>query len=303
MQSSPDERPNILLVVLDSVRASNTSLHRHDNETTPFLEQFADEATWYTQARSPGTESLSSHTSIFTGLDVREHGITDRRQRLEPGHTVWERLSDDGYETGVFSNNPFLTELPVGLDGTFDHVCGRRQEQPYPDAVNPKNFVIDAADRGPRKYVDFVREAVDNGRVAESLLNGLSFKLDGSHEKLLPASLEPDSSAEQYADQFLAWQRDREGPWAACVNFMDAHYPYEPGPEHDRWGGDELRRIQRQIEDQAWEFVAGDRPWGERHAIEALYDGAIRRMDAAVERIVSGLREADELEETMIVVT
>jgi glucan phosphoethanolaminetransferase (alkaline phosphatase superfamily) len=35
---------NVLLVILDSVRAKNTSLHGYGERTTPFLESFAEEA-------------------------------------------------------------------------------------------------------------------------------------------------------------------------------------------------------------------------------------------------------------------
>jgi arylsulfatase len=301
--SPTPESPNVLLVVLDSVRAANTTHHGHANDTMPFLEELADKATVYTQARAPGTESVSSHTSIFTGLHVRQHRVTNRRRRLAPNHTVWEDLSERGYDTAVFSNNPFLTELPVGLTQSFDHVVGRRQEQPYPDAVNPKNFVIDAADRGSNKYLDFLRTAFNNGQVLGSLANGLSFKMKDSHPGMLPDRLEPDSSADLYASRFEEWHERLDGPWAACINFMDAHYPYTPGSDHDHWGSEQIHAIQRVIGDQAWEFIAGDRPWGERRAVQSLYDGAIRRMDAAVRRLVDTLRRDGELDETLVVVT
>ena len=38
-------RPNVLLVVLDSVRAKNAGLYGHHRETTPFLSAYADGAT------------------------------------------------------------------------------------------------------------------------------------------------------------------------------------------------------------------------------------------------------------------
>jgi len=293
--------PNVLLVVLDSVRARNTSLHGHHNETTPYLESLAAEGRQYEQARAAGTESISSHTSLFTGYHVREHGITNRRNRLTDGHTVWERLAADGYHTGVFSNNPFLTELPVGLSEAFDTVVGRSRELPYPDAVNPKDFVIDAGD-GPGKYLAFLRAAIDSGRPLGSLVNGLSFRLPDRYERGLPAAFRADASATMYAERFLAWEADVDGPWAACVNFMDAHFPYEGGP-HDRWGGEELDRLQDAMADQVWEFVGGQRPWWQREALEALYDGAIRRCDAELERIVETLRDRGRLDETLVVVT
>jgi arylsulfatase len=293
--------PNVLLVVLDGVRAGNTSLHGHDNRTTPFLGTYADRATDYRQARSPGTESISSHTSVFTGLHVREHGITHRGKRLRAGETVWEALAEDGYDTAVFSNNPFLTELPVGLSEAFDHVVGRAEELPFPDAVNPKEFVIDGGE-GPAKYLRYLRASVESGNVLGSLWNGASFKLGDGYEGRLPPALQSDDSAAVYGGRFLDWVADRSGPWAACVNFMDAHYPYAPGP-FDEWGGDHLRRLQASIDDQAWEFVGGRRPWGERRAIEALYDGAVRRMDDQLETVVETLDRRGILDETLVVVT
>lgn len=303
MSGAASSRPNVLLVVLDSVRARNTSLHGHVADTTPFLVRFAGESTVYEQARAPGTESISSHTSLFTGLHVREHGITNRRHRLREGVTVWEWLADEfDYETGVFSNNPFITELPVGLKDAFSTVVGRRSEFPFPEAVNPKEFVLDA-DGGVRRYLEFASAALENGNVAKSLANGLSFKLPERYEDRLPELLQSDASAGVYADRFLEWEREQAGPWAACVNFMDAHYPYEPARDHDRWGGPELRRLQSGIADQAWEFVGGQRPWWQRRALEGLYDGAIHQMDAQVERVVETLRERGVLSETLVVVT
>ncbi len=294
------DRPNVLLIVLDSVRASNTSLHGYENETTPFLSSLGETETLYTETRAPGTESLSSHTSMFTGYSVREHGITDRRSRLAPGHTIWEELADRGYTTGVFSNNPFLTELPVGLRDCFQTVVGRRVEHPFPNAVNPKEFVIDTPDAGVAKYFSFLQAMVENGNFAGSIANGLSFKL---HDSYLPEWLQPNGSARQYADRLLQWADRQERPWAACLNLMDAHYPYEPAPSHDNWGGDEIRAIQSAVEDQAWEFVAGDRPWGQRQALESLYDGAIHQADAALRHVAETMEQRGVREKTLTIVT
>jgi arylsulfatase A-like enzyme len=296
---------NVLLIVLDSVRAANCSLYGYDRGTTPVLESMATEAEVYEQARSPGTDSVASHTSMFTGLHVREHGVTGREHRLKPEQTVWETLADRGYATGVFSNNPFLTELNVGLRDAFGTVVGRERELPYPGGVNIKNFVIDASD-GPSKYLDLIKEARRSDAPIGSLVNGVAFKCHHTpYERILPRSLRIDPGAERYAGAFLDWQADRDDPWAACVNLMDAHFPYAPG-DYDRWADDESRRVQHELlgdADQAWSYVAGDRPWAERERLVDLYDGAIRRADAAVGRIVDALRDRSMLDDTLLVVT
>lgn len=293
-------RPNVLLVILDSVRARNTSVLGHPNETTPFLEDFAEEATVYTQARSPGTWSLPSHISMFTGLHVGEHGITFREHRLAEGLTVWDQLRENhGYETAVFSANPYLTEVPVGLKRTFDTVIGRI-DLPYPDAADPREFV---RQEGRGQFSEYLKHSLSTDRPLASLANGVYEKLERDAPGLVPDSLRPTSSGRLYVNQFLEWQRRQSGPWAACVNLMDAHHPYEPDPNHNRWGGTKLRELQDDIESLMWEFNGGQRPWWQRKALEALYDGAIHQMDAQLERLVKDLKRRGVLGDTLLVIT
>ncbi|MEZ3114685.1 sulfatase-like hydrolase/transferase [Halobaculum sp. MBLA0147] len=127
-------RPNVLLVVLDSVRAANTSLHDHRRTTTPFLEDLADEATVYGQARAPSTWSLPSHASVWTGRSAPDHGIEITTEAVQ-GHSVWDALSGAGYDTGVFSSNVYVTDHPVGLGEPFDTVCGVPGDVPEAHAL------------------------------------------------------------------------------------------------------------------------------------------------------------------------
>jgi arylsulfatase A len=112
---------NVLLVVLDSVRASNCSLYGYPRETTPALDSLADEATVYTQARAPSNWTLPSHVSLFTGLPAEAHRVTVH-DALEPGHTFWDDLASIGFDTGLFTENGFVASHSVGLDDPFDTV-------------------------------------------------------------------------------------------------------------------------------------------------------------------------------------
>lgn len=291
--------PNVLLVVLDSVRARNTSLHGHENETTPFLDDFADSATRYDQARSPGSWSLPSHTSIFTGLHVAEHRVTEPKHRLSAGNTIFEELQSEGYETAVFSENPWLTVMDVGLDAGFDEVSGA-QNVLFPEAANPTEFT---AAEGQGQYVEYVKRCLDDDHPVKSLLNGVGTKLAWDYPNLVPDWLMASAPAEAYVDRFVDWQNETAGPWAACINLMDGHAPYEPNPEHDLWGGKRLQKLQADLEKHVWSFHGGDAPWWQCRAFEALYDGAIHQMDSQLRRIVDVLERRGELEDTLLVIT
>lgn len=298
-------RPNVLLVVLDGVRARNTSLHGHERATTPFLSSFAASATAFEQARSPGIWSLPSHASIFSGLHVAEHGLVDLGERLRPGLTVWEHLADrEGYATGVFSENTWLTAKGVGLKSSFDAVVGA-QNAPFPEADDPNRPYHRFASRGrSERLAALVGESLGADRSLKTLANGVATAVAWTHPGLVPEGrVFAGTPGELYTDRFLDWSARQPGPWAACVNYLDAHFPYRPPADHDRWGGPRLRRLQASMDDQVWEFNGGARPWWQRHALESLYDGAIRYMDAELERLFGALAERGDLEDTLVVVT
>lgn len=101
----------MLLIVLDSVRARNTSLHGYSRTTTPFLEAFSERSTVYTQARSPSSYSIASHVSMFTNMHVEEHGAVENTATIDINRTIWSELaSEHGYATGLFTPNPVIAD-------------------------------------------------------------------------------------------------------------------------------------------------------------------------------------------------
>lgn len=292
--------PNVLLIILDSVRASNTSVHGYTHDTTPFLRSFAADATVFEQARSPGVRSLTSHTSIFTGLHVAEHGITEYEDKLAPGHTIWEELQEEEYETGVFTENHFVTHESFGLSNVFEHVeRGGRYKVPFPEAVDPIKY----SEESVANYLAFLRDGVVCGRPVRSVLNGATLKFD--LDDWLPNrwTEHMNRPAGIYADLFSEWVTERSGPWAACINFMDAHNPYLPQSEHLLSDSGGLFDLQDDISDMTWEIICGCRPTWQVNALQGLYDGTIHQIDAAIEQTIATLKQQGEYDDTLIVIT
>jgi len=287
--------PNVLLVVLDSVRARNCGLYGHDNETTPHLTELANRATRFDQCRAPSIHSVSSHASIFSGHHVPEHGVTEHESYLDPAATIWHDLrTEHGYETGLFTPNAVVGEAS-NLAEPFGAYVGPRRETSsrlFDDGIYPPDV-----DGGA---VPFLRASLRDDAPLRSLANGLHFRFRSSKR-----SHDPERErAGVYVDELLSWVGERDGPWAACLNLMDAHYPYVPAEEHDRWAGDAVADVREAIPDGPLSrtFLSG-RPWGQLAALEPLYDGCIRQADAAVGRLVESLKAAGELENTLLVVT
>lgn len=287
---------NVLLIILDSVRAANTSVYGYQRETTPFLESLADQSTVYEQARAPSIWSLPSHVSIFTGTPPHVHRVNTSDRSLQPGHTIWEELGRLGYSTGLFTSNVYLNEIPVGLDTPFDMAKGQGGKIPYPGALTPNE-----TDRAG--YLEYLQMCLDDDETAKSFVNGMveksrtMFTQGGVIDRFLP-----QDDCTRHAENFVKWAQEQTGPWAACINFMDAHMPYRPSKKFNSWGGSELEDIQAST-GSFWEFVNGEQPWWKCEALSSLYDGAIQQMDNEIGNIVDYLREAGEFENTHIVIT
>lgn len=122
-----DRPPNVLLVVLDTVRADHCSLYGYGRQTTPFLERFAARSAVFERTITPGIWTVPGHASLFTGLSTREHGADIPGRWLDDSReTLAEALRARGYETVGFSNNPWvgpMTNLSQGFErlATLNH--------------------------------------------------------------------------------------------------------------------------------------------------------------------------------------
>jgi arylsulfatase A-like enzyme len=285
---------NVLLVILDSVRAKNTSLHGYGERTTPFLESFAEEAEWYRQARAPSIHSVASHASIFTGLHVTQHGVTKHESRLDPNATIWSMLSKQGYETGLFTPNVVVTESS-NLAEPFDIVSGPRRDPKhryFENALSPNDI------EGHQSKAEYLARCLMSSKPFRSAFNGLYFLADNTEE------YDPEQeSAKGYIEEFTDWILKEDGPWAACLNFMDSHYPYKPVSSFQSAGTEELLNIHDSLSSPISKDAATSKQWWKLRAIESLYNDCIRQADAAVETLVDELRARGELNDTLLVIT
>ncbi|GAA0285769.1 hypothetical protein GCM10009000_121140 [Halobacterium noricense] len=213
---------------------------------------------------------------------------------------MFSSLETDGYATGIFSENPFLTELDTGLQDGFKTVEGESTEPLYPSAADPHEYSGDLS--------GFLRAAIGSGQPVRSLVNGLTTKLAWDYPALLPDNISQRfsggvSRGSRYTDHFLNWEATKDEPWAACINYMDAHHPYSPRAEHNRWADDSIAEVLSDVNPYPAGFYTKPGSMWRCEVAEHLYDGAIRQVDYEIGRLVETLEQRDVLEETLLVVT
>jgi arylsulfatase A-like enzyme len=115
------ERPNIILVILDTVRSDYTGSGGNNDGLTPQLDRLADEGTVFHNAWVTAPWTLPAHASIFTGMLSSAHGCHINHWRLDEKHpTLAGILSRSNYETAAFFSNPWLSDRMTGVLNGFE---------------------------------------------------------------------------------------------------------------------------------------------------------------------------------------
>jgi arylsulfatase A-like enzyme len=198
-------RPNVLMIVLDTVRADHLAPYGYERVTTPGLDAFARRcATRYTDAYASSSWTLPSHASLFTGLYPSQHGANYCGAKKECGAagaqplrrdapTLAERFAAHGYQTAAITANAHYVTQSFGLDRGFAHFDDRWG-------------------------------ANLNCLLLPQLAGFLSHVGHSIYRR-----------ADSITDLALAWiaNRDVDRPFFLFVNYMDAHTPHLPAPPYD----------------------------------------------------------------------
>jgi len=100
------KRPNVLIYLIDTLRADHMSAYGYDKLTTPNIEAFAERGVVFENAHANSSWTRASTASLFTGMNARHHGVEDRLEILgEEALTLAEGFKSAGYRTGMFFTN------------------------------------------------------------------------------------------------------------------------------------------------------------------------------------------------------
>ncbi|MEM8933878.1 MAG: sulfatase, partial [Acidobacteriota bacterium] len=117
------ERPNVLLVGLDTMRADHLGAYGRTPSPSPAFDRLAAESDLFENAYSTFNVTNPSFTSILTGLWGKNHGVYDLQTVLpEEQTTLAERFSDAGWRTFSVLAAGHLGPERSGLGQGFDAV-------------------------------------------------------------------------------------------------------------------------------------------------------------------------------------
>lgn len=280
MSSTPARRPNILLIVLDALRADATEPYGAPPGSTPTLADLAQRGLAVPDVRATASWTLPSHVALLTGQLARGIGLGQAPERMphrvapvvkaQQGRLLAEVLRRSGYATAGVTGNVWAGK-PVGFDTGFER---------FIEINSSRQNVLGGGRRDRLKWDwECVRARADDGAL----------------------------EAEQTLKQWIAEIEARPFFW--FVNMVDCHGPYLPPSP---WNGvSALTRLR--VGDEAHRFLTFDaiiRSWlgvirVPERALERMrrqYAASVRYADAWLGRLLGALAAKGELERTLVVV-
>lgn len=258
--------PNVLFIVLDTVRAKSLGLYGYAKARTPSLDAFASRSVVFDRALSTAPWTLPSHAAMFTGHWPHELNIDFYQPLGSKYPTLAELFAQSGYLTAGFAANTIYVDKQYGLNRGFAHYEG----QP----TTPMAAITQTS----------------TGNMLETTV-GLARFL-GHEEKF------NSMTAAEVNRRFLDWmhERDESRPFFAFLNYFDAHDPY--------FVPDTIRSQFTQAEPVlSLDYKLDTFTEREIEGLNASYDAALSYLDSQLGQLLDSLERDKTLENTIVVIT
>ena len=272
----PGQRPNILILAVDSLRADRV-FGAGAQRRFPALASLSQRGVRFREAHVTVPRTFPSFVTLLTGRYPHHHGIRhmfpSAAQRAAIGPALPSALHAAGYRTSVISDyaGEIFSRTPLG----FDHV-----DVPYFDM---KTII---ALRGLQIHPNVLPYATST--VGRRLFPSV---------KAMPELSDPA----RLADRAVA-ELDRAGrgqPLFLTVFFSAAHFPYaSPDPYYRRFSAPDYDGPYRYQKPPLAPAPTTD---ADRAQIRALYDGAVAATDAAVARVLTRLEQDGLADDTIVI--
>ena len=259
--------PNVLVIVVDTLRADHLSTYGYSRPTSPHLTQFAAQGTLFEDAIAPSSWTLPVHASLLTGLYPHDHHVDNDGALLGWDYpVVGDEFMERGYRTAAFSANTLLFCRRRGFGRGFIH------------------FEDDFQSLGSTFAQTFYGD----------LIKHLLFRVE------LKRDLFGRRNAAQINQHALGWIDRGRQPFFVFLNYLDVHDPYRP-PEPYLHRYTKMRHPGSRASEH-WDWFEHLTPQQRQGVVDA-YDGAINYVDDQIQQLMQQLRQRGLDRNTLVVIT
>lgn len=159
IDSSAGSKPNIIMIVVDTLRADHLSSYGYARNTDPHIVAFVQQAVLFRNAIAPAPWTTPSYTSILEGKLAFNHNMNSAGAITAPdGVILTSYLRGAGYKTVAIQTNNILSFL--GLGDYFDELYLYTDESAIEfldqGAIDKATQWIDADNNTANKFFLFI---------------------------------------------------------------------------------------------------------------------------------------------------
>ena len=322
-----NEIKNVLFITADQWRGDCLSALGHPCLRTPHLDRLASDGVLFRRHYAQATPCGPGRASLYTGLYLHNHRSVINGTPLDARHSNFAlEARKAGYEPVLFGytdispdprqfppGDPALTTYEGVLSGLLPVVHLRDDQKPWLADLKAKGYQIPA---GANDEVFRPSEGV-----VETVVRGSTFA---------PARYAAeDSNTAFLTNEVIKYISVRaERPWIVHLSYLAPHPPFiVPAPYHELYDPGEVPPPVRaaRIEDEA-----AQHPWlayylfnqhgtgatvgqnsadnihfseAELRQVRATYYGMMSEVDHQIGRLIAGLNESGQYENTLIIFT
>jgi arylsulfatase A-like enzyme len=257
--------PNVVLIIVDALRADHLSGYGYGRSTSPNLDELAAKGVVFENAIATSSWTLPSHASMLTGVYPNQHRAKRFQDHLGVNFpTLPEELQRVGYRTGAFSGSPFFTPRQ-GLGRGF---------MEFEDfSLSPVQVFTQAHDIG-----SILRQIGKTEWVAENI----------GH----PSAIDINRSVIQWIDKVHA-------PFFLAVNYFEVH---EPSSTPRTWRQRFSARQASENLNSDKNRLAVSQPLQIQKKIDE-YDAAVAYDDERIQKLIDELERRHLMDNTLLIVT
>jgi arylsulfatase len=287
------EKPNLIFIVMDALRARNLSCYRYSKKTSPNIDKLAEKGVIFTSAFASNNSTARSFFSIHTGRHIIPKSLHEydyskeelKNFRDSGGKFLQEILKENGYKTICLKN--LFTWRKIGFDYYFKSVS------------EVKKF--------PR---DFLKKFKTLFKFSKSFYNNAFSRFPFYYfisEKHTKNILERKDS-EKVTQKAIDVVKSEKSPFFLRIDFDDTHTPYiSQGDFQNKFKTEEKSEnlfylLNKKGYSKRWIKYCREcfPPDIEINQLIARYNNAIAYNDYLINKIIKTLRENNILDKTII---
>jgi len=279
--------PNVLLVVVDALRADVLGAYGNSEVSSPVIDDLAKKGVVFENAQAQAPFTWTSFGSILTGKYPRRHGLMKMKpgvrmaanetlawhlkQAVFSGEAAGKQLQPDDFASGTFMTGTLSqgSGLMRGFDVYFEALVGHElvdSEEPW--SVYRSDLLL-------FKFKNKLTQAFDSSLVVSTARD---------------------------------WLREHEGRrFMAMVHLYSTHTPYDPEPRfRDMYvdpaydGPIDRFDAYHRIAIEKGDFVPTP---ADVEQIKNLYYGGVTQADDAIGQVLAELDRAGSLDNTLVIIT